>query len=123
MQTGAYQEVMGNLHNLFGSTNAVHLRLKASGGYQLDHVVRGDTNAEVLEAMEHNPERLLERLSVASEAAIAKGSLAIADARRLPSHVQTRLRESTYLQPLVSRQASIADKRSNNARVDSLMSC
>ena len=123
MQTGAYQEVIGNLHNLFGSTNAVHLRLKASGGYQLDHVVRGDTNAEVLEAMEHNPERLLERLRVASEAAIAKGSLAIADARRLPGHVQTRLRESTYLQPLASRQASIADKRSNNARVDSLMSC
>ncbi|NDG75977.1 MAG: biosynthetic arginine decarboxylase, partial [Synechococcaceae bacterium WB8_1B_136] len=49
---GAYQEVMGNLHNLFGSTNAVHIRLAAGGGYRVDHVVRGNTNAEVLEAME-----------------------------------------------------------------------
>ena len=38
---GAYQEVMGNLHNLFGATNAVHIRLSPSSGYQVDHVVRG----------------------------------------------------------------------------------
>ena len=95
---GAYQEVMGNLHNLFGSTNAVHLRLKASGGYQLDHVVRGDTNAEVLEVMEHNPELLLERLRVASEAAIGRGQLGISDARRLMAHLETSLRQTTYLQ-------------------------
>jgi arginine decarboxylase len=95
---GAYQEVMGNLHNLFGSTNAVHLRLKASGGYQIDHVVRGDTNAEVLEAMEHNPELLLERLRVASEEAISCGQLGISDARRLMAHLGASLRQTTYLQ-------------------------
>jgi arginine decarboxylase len=95
---GAYQEVMGNLHNLFGSTNAVHIRLKASGGYQLDHVVRGDTNAEVLEAMEHNPELLLERLRVASEEAIGRGQLPISDARRLMAHLEASLRQTTYLQ-------------------------
>jgi len=95
---GAYQEVMGNLHNLFGSTNAVHIRLKASGGYQLDHVVRGDTNAEVLEVMEHNPELLLERLRMASEAAIGRGQLGISDARRLMAHLEASLRQTTYLQ-------------------------
>jgi arginine decarboxylase len=95
---GAYQEVMGNLHNLFGSTNAVHIRLKPEGGYQIDHVVRGDTNAEVLQAMEHNPEVLLERLRVASEAAITQGRLGISDARRLMSHLETSLRQTTYLQ-------------------------
>ncbi len=95
---GAYQEVMGNLHNLFGSTNAVHLRLKASGGYQLDHVVRGDTNAEVLQAMEHNPDLLLERLRVASEEAIGRGQLPISDARRLMAHLEASLRQTTYLQ-------------------------
>ena len=96
---GAYQEVMGNLHNLFGSTNAVHLRLKASGGYQIDHVVRGDTNAEVLEAMEHDPQLLLERLRMASEAAIGRGQLGISDARRLMAHLEASLRQTTYLQP------------------------
>jgi arginine decarboxylase len=95
---GAYQEVMGNLHNLFGSTNAVHIRLAPGGGYQVDHVVRGNTNAQVLEAMEHNPDLLLERLRMASEAAIQRGDLKISDARRLMDHLETSLRQTTYLQ-------------------------
>jgi arginine decarboxylase len=95
---GAYQEVMGNLHNLFGSTNAVHIRLAAGGRYSVDHVVRGDTNADVLQAMEHDPLALLERLRVASEAAITRGDLAIRDARRLMDHLEGSLRQTTYLQ-------------------------
>ncbi len=96
---GAYQEVMGNLHNLFGSTNAVHIRLGANGSYRVDHVVRGNTNAEVLEAMEHDPALLLERLRVASEAAISRGDLPLRDARRLMAHLEGSLHQTTYLQP------------------------
>ncbi|MEB3331517.1 MAG: biosynthetic arginine decarboxylase [Synechococcaceae cyanobacterium] len=95
---GAYQEVMGNLHNLFGTTNAVHIRLADGGGYRVDHVVRGDTNADVLEAMEHDPDLLLERLRLASEQAIGPGGLAIADARRLMAHLRASLGQTTYLQ-------------------------
>ena len=95
---GAYQEVMGNLHNLFGSTNAVHIRLAPRGGYQVDHVVRGNTNAQVLEAMEHDPVLLLERLRIASESAIQRGDLRINEARRLMDHLEDSLRQSTYLQ-------------------------
>ncbi len=95
---GAYQEVMGNLHNLFGSTNAVHIRLAAGGGYRVDHVVRGNTNAEVLEAMEHDPDLLLERLRLASEQAIGKGDLSISDARRLMAHLRASLEQTTYLE-------------------------
>ncbi|MFL0769523.1 MAG: biosynthetic arginine decarboxylase [Prochlorococcus sp.] len=95
---GAYQEVMGNLHNLFGSTNAVHIRLSPGGGYQVDHVVRGNTNSEVLEAMEHDPELILERLRIASEVAIQRGELKISDARRLMDHLENSLRQTTYLQ-------------------------
>jgi arginine decarboxylase len=95
---GAYQEVMGNLHNLFGSTNAVHIRLLASGGYRVDHVVRGDTNAEVLQAMEHSPELLLERLRLASEEAIGRGRLRIDEASRLMAHLEASLGQTTYLQ-------------------------
>jgi arginine decarboxylase len=95
---GAYQEVMGNLHNLFGSTNAAHVRLNPGGGYQVDHVVRGDTNAEVLEAMEHDPDLLLERLRIASETAIQQGNLRISEARRLMDHLENSLRQITYLQ-------------------------
>jgi arginine decarboxylase len=102
---GAYQEVMGNLHNLFGSTNSVHIRLAEAGRYRIDHVVRGDTNAEVLQAMEHDPALLLERLRLASEAAIGRGSLDIQDARRLMAHLRASLEQTTYLQPEPQPQA------------------
>jgi arginine decarboxylase len=95
---GAYQEVMGNLHNLFGTTNAVHIRLADGGRYRVDHVVRGDTNAEVLQAMEHDPAPLLERLRLASETAIAQGNLEISDARRLMAHLKASLEQTTYLE-------------------------
>jgi arginine decarboxylase len=95
---GAYQEVMGNLHNLFGSTNAAHIRLGPGGHYLVDHVVRGDTNAEVLQVMEHDPRQLLERLRLASEEAIGRGQLAISDARRLMAHLESSLGQTTYLQ-------------------------
>ena len=96
---GAYQEVMGNLHNLFGSTNAVHVRLNPGGaGYVLDHVLRGDTNADVLEVMQHDPELLLERLRQGSEAAIQRGDLDISDSRRLMDHLRLSLGQTTYLE-------------------------
>ena len=95
---GAYQEVMGNLHNLFGRTNAVHIRLTDGGGYRVEHVVRADTNAAVLQAMEHDPQLLQERLRQASEEAIADGRLSIEAARRLTQHLQTSLGQTTYLE-------------------------
>ena len=94
---GAYQEVMGSLHNLFGTTNAVHIRIIPDGGYQVDHVVRANTKSEVLEAMEHDPNQLLERLRISTELAIQRGALKIKDARLLMDHVETSLRQSTYL--------------------------
>ena len=64
----------------------------------MDHVVRGDTNADVLEMMEHDPDQLLERLRMASEKAISSGQLRISEARRLMDHLESSLRQSTYLQ-------------------------
>ncbi len=95
---GAYQEVMGNYHNLFGSTNSVNIRLANGGGYKVDHVVRGNTNSDVLKAMEHDPQQLLERLRVASEFSINSGQLKITDARRLMDHLEMSLNQITYLE-------------------------
>ena len=94
---GAYQEVMGNLHNLFGSTDAVHIRMAPGGSYQVDHVVKGDSNADVLKTMEHDPEHLLERLRVASERSIRDRQLDIPSAQRLMDHLEASMRQSTYL--------------------------
>ena len=96
---GAYQEVMGNLHNLFGSTNAVHVRLNPRGdGYLLDHVIKGDTNSSVLEEMQHDPDLILERLRQASETAIQRGTLEIEESRLLISHLKASLDQTTYLE-------------------------
>ncbi|MCT0217655.1 hypothetical protein KQ304_01370 [Synechococcus sp. CS-1329] len=89
---------MGKLHDLVGRNNAVDIRLGANGRYRVEHVVRGNTNAEILEAMEHEPDQLLERLRVAREAAISSGVLPIRDAQRLMPHLEGSLRQTTYLQ-------------------------
>ena len=68
------------------------------GDYQIEHVVRGDTNADVLEAMEHKPQVLLERLRRSSEQAVQSGNLSIMDAQRLIRHIENSLRQTTYLQ-------------------------
>ena len=61
-------------------------------------MVRGDTNSDVLEAMEHDPDLMLERLRLASEEAIRDRRLSVNDARLLISHVASSLQQATYLQ-------------------------
>lgn len=57
--TGAYQEILGDLHNLFGDTNAVHLFLTEDGGYEVGGIVHGDTVTEVLEYVQFDPQLLI----------------------------------------------------------------
>jgi arginine decarboxylase len=56
--TGAYQEILGDLHNLFGDTNAVHLRLAEGGGYEITDLVHGDTITEVLNYVQFDAQAL-----------------------------------------------------------------
>src|SRR5690349_16943281 len=58
--TGAYQEILGDLHNLFGDTNAVHIRLTANGGYEVTDLVHGDTVTEVLNYVQFRAPDLLQ---------------------------------------------------------------
>jgi arginine decarboxylase len=58
--TGAYQEILGDLHNLFGDTNAVHVRLGPQGGYEVSHLVHGDTVTEVLNYVQFRSADLLQ---------------------------------------------------------------
>ncbi len=57
--TGAYQEILGDLHNLFGDTNAVHLRLTAAGEYEVADLVHGDTVTDVLSYVQFDSDRLI----------------------------------------------------------------
>jgi len=58
--TGAYQEILGDLHNLFGDTNAVHIRLGGTGGYEVTDLVHGDTVTEVLNYVQFRGSELLQ---------------------------------------------------------------
>jgi arginine decarboxylase len=57
--TGAYQEILGDLHNLFGDTNAVHVRMNEHGGYDITDLVEGDTVTEVLNYVQFGASQLL----------------------------------------------------------------
>ena len=92
------QEVLHLICLHTSCTDAVRLDTAPGGHYQLDHVVRGDTNADVLTAMAHNPDTLLERLRMASEEAIRSNQLKISEARLLMDHLESSMLQSTYLQ-------------------------
>jgi arginine decarboxylase len=57
--TGAYQEILGDLHNLFGDTNAVHLRLTPDGDYEVADLVHGDTVTDVLKYVQFDSDALI----------------------------------------------------------------
>lgn len=96
---GAYQEVLGNLHNLFGDTNVIHVELdpEDSRGYSVEHVVRGDTTEEVLTFMEYNPKMMLEGIRLQSEQALNQKKLTLAQYRTLVKHYEKSLSKYTYL--------------------------
>lgn len=94
---GAYQEILGDLHNLFGDTNAVHIHISENGGYTIDHIVQGDSMSDVLSYVEYNPEEFMVSLDDDCKTGIAKGTLTEEQAALLMKRFQTSLVSSTYL--------------------------
>ncbi len=98
---GAYQETLGNLHNLFGSINTVHIHLaskaKAQQGYTIEHVVRGNTTDEVLKQVQYDPKDMLEQIRRRSEQALQKGQITIEEARKLMDNYKAGMDRYTYL--------------------------
>jgi arginine decarboxylase len=95
---GAYQEILGDLHNLFGDTHIVHVSLASTQlGYRIDHIVEGDTVKEVLEYVEFDRQRLVTRLRQAIERAIERGSCSMEDGARMIDTYLRELEGYTYL--------------------------
>ncbi len=95
---GAYQEILGDLHNLFGDTNAVHVSLNGSGEVILDNVIKGDTVREVLEYVQFNSEMLLAQLRRDVETAVREGRIGYEESGRLLRFYEEGLRGYTYLE-------------------------
>ena len=93
---GAYQEIMGNLHNLFGDTNAVHINLTPKG-YQIEHVVKGDTMSEVLSYVQYDAEDMIENIRQRCERALEEQHITITESQRLLQTYEQSLQRYTYL--------------------------
>jgi len=100
---GAYQEILGDLHNLFGDTHAVHVSLADNGdegadGVRLEHIIKGDTVREVLKYVEFDPEALMGKLRRDVEAAVNAGRMEDQQAGRLLKFYEEALQGYTYLE-------------------------
>ena len=96
---GAYQETLGDLHNLFGDTHVVHIRLHESGGWAIDEIVKGDTANKVLEYMEYDVEELYPALARDCERAIRDGRMTIVESQALKRFYEGELNGYAYLEP------------------------
>jgi arginine decarboxylase len=95
---GAYQEILGDLHNLLGDTHAVHVSLDANNTVVLDAVIKGDTVREVLKYVEFNGEALIGKLRTDVEAAVRAGRLDYEQSGRLLGFYEDGLNGYTYLE-------------------------
>jgi arginine decarboxylase len=93
---GAYQEIMGNLHNLFGDTNTVHIHLNPKG-YQIQHVVKGDTMQEVLGYVQYDIADLVESIRLQTEKALHEETITLEESQHLLQNYEQSLRAYTYL--------------------------
>lgn len=97
---GAYQEILGDLHNLFGDTNTIHVELDEQGEVILQTMIRGETVNEVLDYVQFNGKELIDRLQSAVEVAVREGRIDNAEAGRLIKFYEDGLNGYTYLEGL-----------------------
>ncbi|MEY3976791.1 MAG: hypothetical protein RLZZ33_1846 [Pseudomonadota bacterium] len=95
---GAYQETLGDLHNLFGDTHVVHIRLADDGTWCIDEVVMGDTANRVLEYMEYDVAELYPALARDCERAIRDGRMTVAESQALKRFYEGELNGYAYLE-------------------------
>jgi arginine decarboxylase len=95
---GAYQETLGDLHNLFGDTHVIHIRLHDEGGWWIEEVVKGDTANKVLEYMEYDTDELPPRLARDCERAVREGRMTLSEATAVKRFYETELDGYAYLE-------------------------
>ncbi len=94
---GAYQEILGDLHNLFGDTNAVHVSV-TDDGYEIDQIIDGETVAEVLEYVQYNPKKLVRTVETWVTSAVKSGIISAEEGKEFLSTYRSGLYGYTYLE-------------------------
>ncbi|HKY90478.1 MAG TPA: biosynthetic arginine decarboxylase [Nevskiaceae bacterium] len=96
---GAYQETLGDLHNLFGDTHVVHIRQDDEHGWWIEETVKGDTASTVLGYMQYDTGELYPRFARDCERAMRDGRLSVAEGQALKRFYESELAGYTYLEP------------------------
>ena len=96
--SGAYQEILGDLHNLFGDTNAVHVSLDENGEIELNAVIKGDTVREVLHYVQYSADELIDSMRKDVERAVRAGKISLDDARQLLHFYESGMEGYTYME-------------------------
>lgn len=94
---GAYQEILGDMHNLFGDTTAAHISVK-NGTYHIDQIIDGETVEEVLEYVQYNPKKLVRRLEQWVTKSVKQGKISLEEGKEFLSNYRSGLYGYTYLQ-------------------------
>ncbi len=94
---GAYQEILGDMHNLFGDTTAVHISVK-DGKYNIDQVFDGETVAEVLDYVQYNPKKLVRQLEIWVSKSVKEGKITLEEGKEFLSNYRSGLYGYTYLE-------------------------
>ena len=94
---GAYQEILGDLHNLFGDTNAVHVSVDDKG-YSIDQIIDGETVAEVLEYVQYNPKKLVRTVETWVTSSVKSGIITAEEGKEFLSNYRSGLYGYTYLE-------------------------
>ncbi len=94
---GAYQEILGDMHNLFGDTNAVHISVK-DGSYHIDQIFDGETVEEVLEYVQYNPKKLVRQLEIWVTKSVKQGKISLEEGKEFLSNYRSGLYGYTYLE-------------------------
>ncbi|MBO5641688.1 MAG: biosynthetic arginine decarboxylase [Prevotella sp.] len=94
---GAYQEILGDMHNLFGDTNAVHITMK-DGHYHIDQIIDGETVEEVLDYVQYDPKKLVRKLEVWVTKSVKEGRLSLEEGKEFLSNYRSGLYGYTYLE-------------------------
>lgn len=95
--TGAYQEILGDMHNLFGDTNAVHISVYKDH-YEIDQVIEGETVDEVLDYVQYNPKKLVRNVETWVTASMKAGKITPEEGRDFVSTYRAGLFGYTYLE-------------------------
>src|SRR5574344_1174336 len=94
---GAYQEILGDMHNLFGDTNAVHVSVDDKS-YSIDQVIDGETVAEVLDYVQYSPKKLVRTLETWVTKSVKEGKISVEEGKEFLSNYRSGLYGYTYLE-------------------------